>query len=232
MPQSPTTVYDVLTHRLATAAGAEAVIDGDLRLTNEMLRARVDAVAKTLLALGVSKGDRVATLAPPSADFWTIFLATASIGAIWQGLNPRYQRNEYEYLLADASPRVVFVRSPYEERDYLKELSALAPAGTRVLPLGEEPLSDSGETAHLGNGISDDTLRSARAAVEPEDIAVIVYTSGTTGKPKGAMLSHRAIVQTALSNLAWMKRPIACTICPAPINHVGALNNVCFTTFA
>jgi acyl-CoA synthetase (AMP-forming)/AMP-acid ligase II len=232
MPQSPTTIYDVLANRLATAAQAEAVIDGNLRLTNEMLRARVDAVAKTLLALGVGKGDRVATLAPPSADFWTIFLATASIGAIWQGLNPRYQRNEYEYLLADASPRVVFVRSPYEDRDYLNELSALAPKGTRFLTLGEEPLSATDDTAHLGSSIADETLRMARAAVTPEDIAVIVYTSGTTGKPKGAMLSHRAIVQTALSNLAWMKRPIDCTVCPAPINHVGALNNVCFTTFA
>ena len=68
MPQSPITVYDVLAQRFATAPSAEAVIDGDLRLTNETLRTRVDAVAKTLLALGVGKGDRVATLASVPND--------------------------------------------------------------------------------------------------------------------------------------------------------------------
>jgi fatty-acyl-CoA synthase len=127
---------------------------------------------------------------------------------------------------------VVFVRSPFEERDYLKELGALGASRHAVPCPRRGPLSTSDATARLGQGISDAALAAARASVTPEDIAVIVYTSGTTGKPKGAMLSHRAIVQTALSNLAWMKRPIACTVCPAPINHVGALNNVCFTTFA
>lgn len=225
-------VNDVLDKRIAGSPTAEAVIDGDLRITNADLRRRVDAVAKALLARGVAKGDRVATLAPPCADFWTLFLATSSIGAIWQGINPRYQRNEYSYLLHDATPKLVFVRSPFEGRSYLQELSDLAPAGTQFVSLDETPLEASGGFADEGRAISDARLAAARAAVVPEDVAVIVYTSGTTGKPKGAQLSQRAIVQTALSNLAWMSREISCTVCPAPINHVGALNNVCMTAFA
>lgn len=232
MPQSPTRIHDVLAQRCAADGRGEAVVDGECRLTNEDLRARVDAVAKGLVALGVGRGDRVATLAPPSADFWILFLATASIGAIWQGLNPRYQRNEYAYLLGDASPKVVFVRSPLEGRDYLRELRELAPPATRFLLLGEAPLTVADEIARAGAAVSDADLSALRAAVDPEDVAVIVYTSGTTGQPKGAMLSHRAVVQTALANLAWMQQPIRCTVCPAPINHVGALNNVCMTTFA
>lgn len=225
-------VNNVLDKRSAGNPGAEAVVDGGLRITNADLRRRVDAVARGLLAHGVVKGDRVATLAPPCADFWTLFLATSSIGAIWQGINPRYQKNEYSYLLHDATPKLVFVRSPYEGRHYLEELRDLAPAGTQFVTLDETAIGVDSAFAEAGRHITDEQLRKARAEVQPEDIAVIVYTSGTTGKPKGAMLSHRAIVQTALSNLKWMDREIKCIICPAPINHVGALNNVCFTTFA
>lgn len=232
MGHTPSLIYDVLNNRLATAANAEAVIDGEIRLTNEELARRVNAVAKSLLARGIVRGDRVATLAPPCADFWILFLATSSIGAIWQGINPRYQKNEYAYLLNDAKPKLVFVRSPYEGRDYHGELKALAAEGTMFEVLTETPLTATGGFAEAGRQITDDALASARSKVEPEDIAVIVYTSGTTGQPKGAMLSHRAIVKTAYSNLAWMERKITCTICPAPINHVGALNNVCMTMFA
>ncbi len=75
-------------------------------------------------------------------------------------------------------------------------------------------------------------LAAARAAVTPDDIAVIVYTSGTTGQPKGAMLSHDTIVRSALANAAWMGDRLASTVCAAPTNHVGALNNVCMNVFA
>jgi acyl-CoA synthetase (AMP-forming)/AMP-acid ligase II len=223
-------IQDVVDARARLAPAAEAVIDGEVRLSNSDLSERIDAVARFLLAHGISKGDRVAMLAPPSADFWIVFLATASIGAIWQGLNPRYQRNEYAYLLGDAAPKLVFVRSPFEGRAYLDELRDLAAAGTIFVSLSETPLDAKLPWPHAT--IAENALRSARGAVEPEDIAVIVYTSGTTGQPKGAMLSHRAIVQTALGNLKWMKTGLDCTVCPAPINHVGALNNVCMTTFA
>jgi acyl-CoA synthetase (AMP-forming)/AMP-acid ligase II len=226
-------IHEVLEHRLRTAASAPAVIDGDLRLDNAALAGRVDAIAAALLARGVEHGDRVATLAPPSADFWLLLLATTSLGAIWQGLNPRYQRNEYAYLLGDARPKLVFVRSPFEGRDYLAELSALAPAGTQLVALREEPLGAADAFTRQSAGVSPARLASARAAVEPEDTAVIVYTSGTTGQPKGAQLSHRAIVQTALANVAWTEPgELDSTICAAPINHVGALDNVCMNVFA
>jgi len=224
-------IYDVVRNRSDAFPDKEAIVDGGVRITNSQLRTRVDAVAKGLLALGIKHGDRVGTLAPPSADFWILFLATSSIGAIWQGLNPRYQRNEYAYLLEDAEPALVFVRSPFEERDYLTELKALASAKTQFEVIHEAPLDETSSIASKGMHITDAQLAGARARTKPEDPAVIVYTSGTTGKPKGALLSHRACVQTAISNLKWMKRDLDCTICPAPINHVGALNNVCMTTF-
>jgi acyl-CoA synthetase (AMP-forming)/AMP-acid ligase II len=226
-------IHDLMLRRAKQAPDTEAIVDGDQRITNAQLLHCVDSIAKSLLALGVKRGDRVATLAPPSADFWQLFLGATSIGAIWQGLNPRYQRNEYEYLLSDASPSVVLARAEFDGRRYREELEALAPPGTRFFDLEEQALNTASPFLALGERVTDAQLVAARAAVEPEDAAVIVYTSGTTGKPKGALLSHRAIVQTALANVAWMgAEHLQSTLCPAPINHVGALNNVCMNTFA
>ena len=226
-------IHDITRSRLARDPGAPALMDGALHLDNAALAARVEAVAKGLLARGIARGDRVATLAPPSADFWLLFLATTSLGAIWQGLNPRYRRNEYAYLLGDARPKLVFARAPFEGRDYIAELAALAPVGTELLSLCDDALGAGDAFTAAGDSVSSAQLASARDLVEPEDTAVIVYTSGTTGQPKGAQLSHRAIVQTALANVAWTDPgALDCTICAAPINHVGALDNVCMTVFA
>ena len=233
MPKKATTIHDMLISRVINAPLAEAAIEGDLRLSNKDIALRVDVVACYLLSQGVKRGDRVATLAPPSLNFWITFLATTSIGAIWQGLNPAYKRNEYQYLLADARPALVFAHRDFDQRDYHAELQSIAPSDTIFFALDDAPLEVSDERFITADKISEVALRKARRHVEPEDIAVIVYTSGTTGRPKGAMLSHRAMVKTALSNLEWMpKEGLSSTVCAAPINHVGGLNNVCFTVFA
>ena len=233
MSAQPETIFDVLQRRTAAAPEAEAAVENDLRIDNQDLAERVDAIARFLIAKGISKGDRVATLSPPSLDFWLTFLATTSIGAIWQGLNPAYKRNEYEYLLADATPSIIFASQDFDGRDYHSELQAIASASTRFVPLMDTALTPDDDRLREGLKTSEKALDAAHAAIDPEDIAVIVYTSGTTGQPKGAMLSHRAIVQTALSNIDWMPADgLTSTLCVAPINHVGGLNNVCFTVFA
>ena len=227
-------VHDLLASHADASPHAEAIVDEGRRLSYATLRDEVDAVARALIASGVQPGDRVATLAPPSLDFWRTYLAVTSIGAIWLGLNPRYQIPEYRYLIEDAAPRLVFARTEYEERRYCDDLQSVGGAVETFVALG----AASGRAVSFDNWLAsgetvDDAMPAARrAAVDPEDIAVIVYTSGTTGKPKGAMLSHRAIMAAALTNLCWMGDGLESTICPAPINHVGALNNVCMNVFA
>ena len=127
----------------------EAVVFGGSRWSYEDLADRVDRCARALLASGVAPGDRVATLSPPHPDFYVTFLATASIGAIWLGLNPRYQLPELEYVAGDATPRLLLARSRIGERDYAGELAALK-AGVRSL---ESLVVLDGEGAPLG-GIS------------------------------------------------------------------------------
>lgn len=227
-------VHDLLARHRNVRPDVEAAVGDTVRLTYSQLSEHVDAIARGLIAAGVERGDRVATLAPPSLDFWLTYLAATSIGAIWLGLNPRYQAPEYAYLLNDAEPKVVFARSFYDDRHYLAELQALGAPGARFVELSDPAVRHSPIEGLIaaGDRVDDDTLDRRRAEVDPEDVAVIVYTSGTTGKPKGAMLSHRAIMAAACINQAWMGVDLASTICAAPINHVGALNNVCMNVFA
>lgn len=227
-------IHDLLDAHRRERPDAEAAVDGALRPSYLELSTRVDRLARGMIAAGVRPGDRIATLAPPSLDFWLTYLAATSIGAIWLGLNPRYQKPEYAYLLDDAAPALVFVRSPYDGRDYLGDMLDIAGSRLRFVAVGDPDPRASSLDAFMaqGNRIADAELAARRAAVAPEDVAVIVYTSGTTGKPKGAMLSHRAIVAAALINRDWMGEGLESTICAAPINHVGALNNVCMNVFA
>lgn len=232
---SPRVIYDLLISHAKRTPGAIAAVDGDTTLSFEDLRQRVDVIAKALIASGAKAGDRVATLTPPSLDFWLTYLASTSIGCIWQGLNPVYKEREFDYLLDDAQPTVVFCRSPFDGRRYDAELQALSHYNVpSLVTLGVPSGQAENFESFLGRGesTSDSELSRHHASVKPSDIAAIVYTSGTTGQPKGAMLSHETIVRSAVVNATWMGDRLASTVCAAPINHVGALNNVCMNTFA
>jgi len=214
---------------------ARAIGDPMGELSYGELTHRVDVYAKALLAQGVGKGDRVAMLAPPGNDFLIVLHAVVSIGAIWLGVNPRYQKRDFEHVLGDSDPAALIVCSPFDGRDYCSELAPLLEANVPLVCHGEPAAGALTQDAFLARGtaISEARLAAARAATRPGDTAIVVYTSGTTGKPKGAMLSHRAIVSSAIVNAAWMgSEALARSLCAAPINHVAAINNVCMNVLA
>ncbi len=214
---------------------ALAAVDGVQRLSYSQLRKHVDDYAKGLISLGVQRGDRVAMLTPPCLDFWIAIHAATSIGAIWVGINPRYQSRDFEHLISDSEPRVLIAVSPFEDRDYCEELAPFLSPGTPIVCHGDPTAGATSKDGLLerGKAVSDESLANARHLVDPEDAAVIVYTSGTTGRPKGAMLSHRAITSSAISNALWMGEDgLARSICAAPVNHVGAINNICMNVMA
>lgn len=214
---------------------ALAAVDGAHRLSYSQFRKHVDDYAKGLISLGVQRGDRVAMLTPPCLDFWIAIHAATSIGAIWVGINPRYQSRDFEQLISDSEPSVLIAVSPFEDRDYCEELAPFLVQETPIVCHGEPTARAISKDALLvgGQAVSDEALANARRLVDPEDAAVIVYTSGTTGRPKGAMLSHRAITSSAISNALWMcEDGLAKSICAAPVNHVGAINNICMNVMA
>ncbi|MBL8553748.1 MAG: acyl--CoA ligase [Phenylobacterium sp.] len=228
----------LLAQLLRSAATADpqapATSEAERRLTYGELAREVDRYARALLAQGLRRGDRLAMLTAPSVDFWIAFHAATSIGVTWLGINPRYQARDFGHVLDDAEPTLAAVMSPFDGRDYCAELAAISPE-LRMVCHGEPTAGAMSLEAFLASGtaVDDAGLSAARAAVAPEDIALIVYTSGTTGKPKGAMLSQATITASALANLAWMGADgLRSSVCAAPVNHVGAINNLCMPVLA
>ncbi len=228
-------IYDLLLENVSRSPNGLCAVHGDQRMTFTEVRDEVDVIARALLAHGVVHGDRVATLSPPGMEFWLTYLAATSIGAIWHGINPVYRDREFAYLLNDATPRLVFCVSPFESRHYDSELQATKNEVDHFVTFGDAQGTAvaASEFLSFADNVSETALQEARARVEPDDTAVIVYTSGTTGQPKGAMLSHGTITSSARANAAWMGNDrLRNTVCAAPTNHVGALNNVCMNVFA
>jgi acyl-CoA synthetase (AMP-forming)/AMP-acid ligase II len=220
-------------HAAATPDAAALVLDCKITSYRD-LNADVDALAKALLAAGVVKGDRVATLQSPHPDYVTAWLATASIGAIWVGLNPRYQTSELAYVIEDAEPKVLLTRTEIGGRSYLAEIATLIAASTalaHVVAFAGEPGSDGVTTMsnflRVGHHVSDDALQAVRDDCGGRDPCLIVYTSGSTGKPKGALLHHAGISAFGhAQNEIWPVNPQR-VINFLPINHIGC---VCDTT--
>jgi acyl-CoA synthetase (AMP-forming)/AMP-acid ligase II len=228
-------IIDLLLQHNRDRPNSTAILDGDCSITYSELLSQVLETSKALISKGISPGDRIATIAPPCLGYWVIFLATTTIGAEWVGLNPRYQRREYKFFIEDACPKMIFTFSPYDGRDYQKELEVILTDTDTV----EQPevlvFSNTNFNQSLfglfmkreDESVAHQTLESRIQAVGEHNTAAIVYTSGSTGKPKGTMLSHYALLKCAEANVKWLGDSLEKVIAPYPINHVGNLNNIC-----
>jgi acyl-CoA synthetase (AMP-forming)/AMP-acid ligase II len=226
-------ISDYVSWYAARTPLAEALVIGSRRISYRELDARVDALAKALLAAGIRKGDRVATLSTPHPDYFVALLATASIGAIWIGLNPRFRIEELSYLMRDAEPTVLLTRTRIQDRSYdadIADMQRASPGLRHVVVLGDDPLCDSAQSYQSfvarGASVSTAELEAARGSCGRRDACLIVYTSGSTGQPKGALLSHEGIVELSRAqNRAW---PVSTSrfLNYFPINHAGCVIDV------
>jgi len=164
---------------------------------------------------GIMPGDRVLVQVEKSPRALALYLACLRCGAVHVPLNTAYTPSEVAYFLTDAAPQVLVTRS--ESVDQLT--SATAAAGvTQVLTLDAD---DTGSLATLADTVTPDHSVTAR---EPHDLAAILYTSGTTGRPKGAMLTHRNLTSNALVlHRTWGFVPQDVLIHALPIFHAHGL---------
>jgi fatty-acyl-CoA synthase len=166
----------------------------DVRQTYAELDATVDDVTRALLAAGIGKGDRVGLWSPNCAEWTHLQFATARAGAILVNLNPAYRTHELGYALEQSGTRLLASARSFKSSDYVamvEEVRGAVPDLERVVWIGD-PSWD--EFVAAGAGISDEQLAQREAQLEPADPINIQYTSGTTGAPKGATLSHRNIL--------------------------------------
>ncbi|WP_349930824.1 AMP-binding protein [Glutamicibacter mishrai] len=179
--------------RLGTAE-ALVEVSTQRRWSWQQLDEQVNQLAKGMIAAGLQPGDRVGIWAPNCAEWVFTQYATAKIGVILVNVNPAYRTHEYAYAVNHSGLRMLVAATEFKTSNYrvmVEQTRADTPSLERVVYLDThdwQQLLDQGVT------ISDAELAARLAATKPEDPINIQYTSGTTGYPKGAMLSHRNIL--------------------------------------
>ena len=164
------------------------------RWTYAELDIAVDDVARGLLALGVAVGDRVGIWAPNCAEWTLLQYATARAGAVLVTVNPAYRTHELAYALRQSGTSVLVAAERFRTSDYramVEQVRPDCPALRDVVLLGTP---DWAALLARGSEVAPAVLRERSAALSPDDPINIQYTSGTTGFPKGATLSHRNIL--------------------------------------
>jgi fatty-acyl-CoA synthase len=165
-----------------------------VRLTYRELGAEVDRVAKALLARGLAVGDRVGIWSPNGAAWVLVQYATAKIGAILVTINPAYRAHEVQYALEQSGCRMLVAAPDFKTSDYramVDEVRPSLPGLEQVVFLGTD---EWGDLLAGAASITDGELSQRASSLRSADPINIQYTSGTTGFPKGATLSHRNIL--------------------------------------
>jgi len=194
----------------------------DIRWTYQEYLERANAVARGLMALGLNKGDHIAIWAASLPEWPLLMMGAAKAGLVLVTVNPVLQAAEIEYILKQGDVRALFFMARVRDHDCLATIRSMTTAGTsngevtsERLPMlryvslvGAPPagfLEQEGwrptlfrEMVAGGVQVSDAALAERQASVNPSDPAMILYTSGTTGFPKGAILSHRGPINTIL----------------------------------
>jgi len=183
-------VGDIIRHHAVNLPGQMALIAGDERLTYQTLNTRINAVAHALLRAGIGKGDRVAAAGRNSAHYFCLYFATAKIGAILVPMSFWYRAGEYRHVLENSEPALLVHEAEFGP--VLAEAGAGFAIPTLTMPSFGQPTEPGSAWAAFMADVPD---HEPAQNPEPDWPHMILYTSGTTGRPKGAVLSHGRTVQ-------------------------------------
>ena len=198
-PMLGDTIGDNFDRTVAAHGDRDALVDrpSGRRWTYAELRRDVDAVAVGLLKRGIGKGDRVGIWAPNCPEWTLIQFATAKIGAVLVNINPAYRAHELKYVLDQAGIRLLVSAPEFKSSDYaamIEEVRPQCPDLEMVVLLGSAEWSRLASDGMAAHAADPSLLPAAQAALSSDDPINIQYTSGTTGFPKGATLSHHNIL--------------------------------------
>ena len=241
------TIGDLLDRQADRFGDRDALVhvDWDLRYTWREFQEECDQVARGLVALGIEKGDHVALWATNYPEWVIAQFATARIGAVLVTVNPAYRTHELEYLLNQSDAVAVMLIGNFRTSDYVGMLQEVAPELTGASPgqLQSEKLPalrhviyippydgtdvttppgmfSWNDVKALGAEVSAESLARRKADCHPDDVICIMYTSGTTGNPKGVMLTHHNLVANATYTAEGLRFTEEDRLCiPVPFYH-------------
>jgi fatty-acyl-CoA synthase len=187
----------------------------EVRLTYAELDAAIDAVASGLLRAGIAAGDRVGIWAPNCVEWVLVQYATAKVGAILVNVNPAYRAHELEYVLRQSGMRLLFSASAFKSSDYGAMIDEVGKGLERAVFIDREEWHE-----FAGAAVDREAIASRMAGLSFDDPINIQYTSGTTGFPKGATLSHHNILNNGFfvtELLGLTEADVTCL--PVPFYH-------------
>jgi len=215
-------LYGILARNVDERPSSVAVAFGDLEYDWVTLQLRTDALARGMRSAGCGVGDRVALLDQNSLEYFEFVFGSAAIGATAVVLNWRLTARELAFILEDAEPELVIVRDALYER--LAEALDHAGVHPRVLVIRERPTSpDDADDyqAWLGKQLAHDS-NGSEASEQLEDAIVLqMYTSGTTGTPKGACITNANVVALLQASGEWRMDASSVNLAAMPLFHIG-----------
>lgn len=235
------TIPDLLKETVGKFGSRDALIfpKQEMILTYAEFDRKVDRLAAGLLALGLEKGDRIGIWSPNNIEWILTQYATARIGLILVNINPAYRLTELEYALNKSGCKALVAADKFKTSDYLKMIRTLAPeleksepgrlnsaklpALKTVIGIHENPgagIFAFSDISEMGNLSDRERLDDITASLSPDDPINIQFTSGTTGAPKGATLTHYNIVNNAAHVVGRMNFTEKDRLCiPVPLYH-------------
>jgi fatty-acyl-CoA synthase len=235
------TIGDALNQAAARFGDRDALIacHQDIRLTYRDLLHDVNRAARGLLRLGIDRGDRVGLWSPNRAEWLIMQFAAAKVGAILVNVNPAYRRRELEFALNQSGVTALVSARAFRKTDYVEMLTALMPELTKdrrgplvahripslrhVIYLGSDGAPGGmawNDFLEQGDAVEESALAARECVLQFDDPINIQYTSGTTGSPKGATLSHHNILNNGYFVGEMLRYTEADRIClPVPFYH-------------
>ncbi|MFE3289389.1 class I adenylate-forming enzyme family protein [Rhodococcus sp. NPDC059234] len=222
------TISAQLAARVATAPDATFVHFGGEAISYAEIDSRSDRAATGWLRLGLGHGDRIAIAATNSPDWIVAHLAAVKIGAVLVTLNVAYREREFIHMLTQSGARALVCDAEangFEFGPFLDRLRPDIPTVEHLVFIGGDEVPGGRRWADLAATDPDPALLAGAAeGVRPADPAVILYTSGTTGTPKGATITHASLLASAAAQVERFEQTAADVILGVmPFNHVGGL---------